>query len=239
MLISICTPVMNRTRDLKHVMPFRIEAARLSPPVELVIVDYNSQDDLTDYMQSVDYTPLIYRKYSGRDTFHMAHAFNLAAMASTGEYIVMLGADAMISRDFIQYMREKIDEGWPWLVNRVHRVMICVKKSEFIAAGGYDERFELYGPEEVELATRLMRRGLQFASIPDRMVQLLYTPNDEKVKNYRIKGTKSSFSRRMRQFYQDNMENRVLVANRGRDWGSWGEWVDTEGTLADDKDIGL
>ena len=46
MLISLCLPCHNRTHDLKRVMPYLLGAANFSPPVEIVVIDYNSQDDL-------------------------------------------------------------------------------------------------------------------------------------------------------------------------------------------------
>ena len=41
---------MNRTYDLKKTLPLTIQAADASPPVEIVVLNYNSKDDLEDYI---------------------------------------------------------------------------------------------------------------------------------------------------------------------------------------------
>ena len=73
MLISICAPCHNRTYDLKKVLPTWIEAANASPPVEMVVLDYNSPDDLQSYMEEMKKVPLaegnslLCPKYTGRN----------------------------------------------------------------------------------------------------------------------------------------------------------------------------
>ena len=49
--ISFCIPCMGRAHDLKKTMPHLIKAAIKSPPVEIVILDYNSKDDLEKYIK--------------------------------------------------------------------------------------------------------------------------------------------------------------------------------------------
>ena len=51
MIISYCIPVHNRTYDLRETLPGIIRAASKSPPVEVVILDYNSQDNLAAYVR--------------------------------------------------------------------------------------------------------------------------------------------------------------------------------------------
>ena len=122
MLISLCIPCRNRTYDLKRTMPYLLEAAKNSPPIEIVVIDYNSKDDLFQYMQSVfrmpkgDETSIIYRKYIGRDYYHMAHARNLSVLASSGEYFVIISADIWLESEFLNLARKIIEENnYNWL----------------------------------------------------------------------------------------------------------------------------
>lgn len=226
MLISLCTPDMGRTHDLRQVMPSRLKAAAKSPPVEIVIVDYNSRDGLEEYVLNELVMPegvkLTYRKYSGRDTWHMAHAFNLAAMASSGEYFWLMGCDVFLAENAVEHVRLLIDMRQDdFMYARAHPGVIVCRKDKFIEAGGYDERFEFYGPEGEELEDRLLRRGLKLGYYSNQMISWLQTERWEKVKNYRIKDHMTNMSRMMRPIYEENRRNGVMVANAGKEWGAW------------------
>ncbi|HEY5549740.1 MAG TPA: glycosyltransferase [Candidatus Saccharimonadales bacterium] len=232
MLISFCIPCMNRTYDLKKTMPYLTAAAKASPPVEVVILDYNSVDDLEDYIKSVkqenpDFI-LTYRKYSGRDTYHMAHARNLSVLAASGEYIVIFSTDLFPYKDFIPTVRRLIAEtGAKWLYTGIlYLGVIVCKKAEFVAAGGYDERFELYGPEDKDLNERLARRGVKSARYPEELIGIFRTTDTEKTKNYRLKMSKREMSGLMRQYYFQNNQDLIKVANQGLEWGSWNKQWD-------------
>lgn len=226
MLLSICTPCMNRTYDLKKCLPSRIAAAAKSPPVEISIVNYNSIDDLDEYMKTVqvpDGVTLTYNKYTGRRrTWHMAHGFNLAILASQGEYFWLMGTDVYLKENAVQTVRGMIEsEGFVWMHPSRYKGIIVCQREEFIAAGGYDERFEFYGPEDREIDLRLTRRGGKLGIYPWQILEIIETPNIEKSRYYRKDGNKTTFSRLMRGYYYENDANNVLVANQGREWGQW------------------
>lgn len=217
-LISLCVPVHNRTFDLKMVMSGWIEAANNSPPVEIAILDYNSPDDLYEYIQSLNNQNIIYRKYSGRSYYHMAHARNLSVLASNGEYISIMSADIYASPNFIVTLREKIATGCIWMYGR-HAALLTIKREEFMAAGGFDERFEFYGPEDKDLNDRLRRRGLVPCWFPN-VFGYNKTFDEEKVKNYRLKLSKNRMAIMMWEIYRENMAKGTLVANP-EGWGKW------------------
>ena len=217
MIISLCIPVHARTYDLKKTMPHLIEAAYNSPPVEIVIVDYNSPDDLADYIEVVP--DVTYVKYTGRDYYHMAHARNLSVKAASGEYIVILSADIYPAIGFLEAAREMIDTGAVWMHSSRYTGVIVCQRQEFIDAGGYDERFEFYGPEDTDLDARLTRRGSQFGLLPSGLLHVIETPNDEKVKNYRLPLSKRQMHQQMRDIYTENNQAQMMVANEGKEWG--------------------
>lgn len=229
MLISLCIPNRNRTYDLKYIMPRLLDAAATSPPVEIVVVDYNSTDDLHQYMMSVMEMPidrsirLVYRKYTGRDYYHMAHARNLSVLAASGEYFVILSADIWIDPEFLPAVRKLIAENqYVWMEGTRYKGVICCRRQEFIAAGGYDERYEFYGPEDRDLALRLYRRGGKTAYLPSQYVHVIQTPDEVKVQGYRLPISKREMSRRMARIYEENNKvNEILVANEGVPWGRW------------------
>ena len=225
-VISLCIPAHARTYDLKKTMPHLIAAVNASPPVEIVILDYNSPDDLEEYIgiikettQLTDGNVISYVKYSGRDYYHTAHAHNLAIRASTGEYIIIFTTDIFLFEDFIKAVREMLDDGYVWMYAKSGTV-VC-QRQELIDAGGYDERFEFYSPMDKDLHARLVRRGGKVGILPRGLMDVIRTPNADKIKNFRLKISKREMSKRMKPIYEENNRDLVLVANQGQEWGQF------------------
>jgi len=226
MIISICIPCMNRAYDLINTLPQTLEAAEASPPVEIAVLDYNSDDGLQEYMdirRLLILKPgnrITYNRYEGRDYYHLAHAWNLAARLSIGEYVVIAGADALFGKEYIATLRGLIAEGAVWIRGRHFKGIVCVQRREFIEAGGYDERFEFYGGEDKELEARLKRRGAPFGLLPDGLVSVLQTSNEDKLSNYRLPLSKREMMERGAAIRAENDAARLTVANRGQAWGT-------------------
>ena len=228
-LISICIPNMNRTDDLRRVMPALIQAANACPPVEVVVLDYNSSDGCGAFCEAIQQAGLFvnggmltYRRYEGRDHYHMAHARNLSVMASHGDYVLISCADIAIGLGFIEEIRERIGEGCVWTHGSERFIgVMCIQREEFIAAGGFDERFEYYGKEDKDLRLRLERRGAQSGAVSDAPLSLIYTPWPEKLTNYAPGVGRRKMHTMSKALYEENIANGVLVANEGKEWGQW------------------
>lgn len=217
---------MNRTEDLKKTMPYRIDAAMRSLPVEFCILDYNSDDGLRDYVDQLAFQlpkkiDLNYYRYTGRDSYHQAHAYNLAIMLGSGEYFCLMGSDTYPIGEYFNYVRRLAESGHIWMEEPRYKGAIACQRDEFVKAGGYDERFEFYGPEDREMAARLTRRGAKKADLPAGCIGNFHTPDDVKVANYRLKKSKKEFSELMHPIYEENMKNQTLTANPN----GWGQWT--------------
>lgn len=218
---------MNRTDDLRKTFPWRVHAAMAHLPVEFVILNYNSGDDLDSFVEyhvrplcAPTGIRLVYKKFTGRETYHQAHAYNLAILASTADYFCLMGADTYPIGDYFGEVRRIFDGGADWVEDKRYKGALAMRKSEFIAAGGFDERFEFYGPEDRDLAHRLELRGVEKVVLPPGMIGNFHTPDEVKMQNYRERLTREESSRRMRQIFEENKRNRVLTANPGG-WGKW------------------
>jgi len=224
-LISYCITCHGRTYDLKQVLPSVIEAARISHPVEIVILDYNSPDDLKEYMNSIMISEnnIKYVKYTGKDYYHMAHAKNLSILSANGEYVVTSCADIFLHIDFFKIIRNIIkDTSALWIHSGLidaYPGVVAFKKEEFIKIGGFDERFEFYGPEDKDLIERFKRCGLRDGIYSCKLLREIRTSKKDKFKNYRIKSRKE-IEKLMRQIHQNNIQNNILIANPDG-WGSW------------------
>jgi len=227
MLISLCTPSMNRKRALKKCLQSRIKAANNSPPVEIVILDYNSTDGLKRYIKNIKKSKpfvegnfLTYQRYTGRNYYHLAHAWNLAAKASKGDYIVIFGTDAFLHEDFFSFIREAIEKHqYEWMsVGRQNGTIVC-KRQVFMDIGGYDENFEYYGSEDKDIIRRLKHGGFKRGVIPGNLRKITYTYNKDKIKNYRGNLTKKEMMVLNADIRHENEKKNILIANQGKEWG--------------------
>jgi GT2 family glycosyltransferase len=226
MLISYTIPCHKREADLVRVLPAVVRAAYMSPPVEIVLVDYaNGLSGLP--LPSVPFLEsgnvLTITRYDGREHYHMAHARNLSIKAATGDYVVISSADIRPNSEFFAVVRERlIETGADWLVPDLCYVGVIVcRRQALIDAGGYDERFEFYGSEDKDLNLRLRRRGL--VSAPYRAcdhLTMFRTTNWDKVKNYRLPITKTEMMQRGSAILRENTAAGILVANEGQEWGA-------------------
>lgn len=229
MLISLCIPIMNRLDDFKETIGSHVSEALASPPVEIVVLDYNSTDGLNDYMKGImgrlmftNESRITHKKYSGRDTYHAAHANNLAMLAGKGDWVVLVPADVFTMYGYVAALRNLIDIGYQWAnTDKKRRSTIAINKDEFIYSGGYDERFECYGPDDVDLIERLERRGLKRGAINDNLLRDIFTSPEKKIANYRLKGSHVELGQALMPFLYDNRSRGQLVGNKGRIWGQW------------------
>ena len=232
MLISLCIPCMNRTHDLEQVMSSLIKAANYSPPVELMILDYSSRDNLAEFsaasgaiLAAEGVSKLSYKKFEGQKYFHMAHARNLAVLASEGDFIITGNCDYFLPLDYFERIRLALaEDSYVWMLQSDHEFvgLIGILRKTFIAAGGFDERFEFYGKEDKDLKRRLERRNEKVKVLSSDGISQIVTPEFIKFHtNYRPGFTKFEMKKMARNIFEENIKNNVLVANEGSEWGQW------------------
>jgi glycosyltransferase involved in cell wall biosynthesis len=226
-LISLCIPCHNRANDLAHTFPSLVRCINNSPPAEIAILDYNSSDDVAglyrEYMNKrlANGNVLSYLRYEGRSYYHMAHAWNLAVKASSGRYVVIMGADAVPEPGYLVEVRKLIALGAKWMRGPHYKGIICVARALFNYVGGFDERMEFYGCEDRDLEARLWRSKAQFSILQEGLVHTIKTPNAAKVAHYRLPLSKEEMSRRNHRVFEENNRNGTIIANEGREWGEW------------------
>lgn len=227
MLVSLCLPVHNRLDDLKVALPKMIEEAATSPPMEIAIVNYASSDKLYLYLYDLVQSPLptgvaiTARRYEGHDYFHMAHARNLSVLASHGEYFIIWSADLTPQPGFFSSVRTVIEHSRPtWFHPKGETEIIICKRLAFWSAGGYDERFEFYGPEGKELHSRLTRRYGKPLVTLNKPFKKITKSDNHRFDNYRLSLGKREMFRIGKAILDENEEKQLLKANP-KGWGSW------------------
>jgi hypothetical protein len=213
MLFSYCVPIRDRAADFKKALPTVLAAARKSPPVEIVVLDYGSSDFLTSYL-SPYYAEIRYSFYDA-PYFHMAHARNLAMTTGRGDYLISTNADTLLDESYFEVVRELVERTGCDVARAGKKIngVIVVRREEFIKAGGFDERFEFYGPEDSDLMARLERRKLHMEFYNPKLIGQIHTPNKVKSRGYRLPISKWEMAKLMHPIFEQNQAEGKLTAN--------------------------
>lgn len=221
MLISYCVPCHKRFEDLALSWPTAKAAAKQSPPVELVLVDYANEALIDgDTWDSQDETPTCTVVYRGRSYYHMAHARNLSICAATGDYVMIGSADFILSPRIFEHIRMVLRKTAAiWLQPARLKGAIVCDRLALVDAGGYDERFEFYGPEDKELAGRLTRRYGAPQTYDADLLSVIPTPDALKIQGYRLPLTKREMHEHGLPVLRESERGSVFEANKGYGWG--------------------
>ena len=96
--ISFCTVCMNRLYHLKQTLPRSIKDNMDYPNVEFVLLDYNSEDGLENWVNTemsdyIDSGVLVYYKTEEPEHFHRSHSRNVMFKLASGDILINLDAD--------------------------------------------------------------------------------------------------------------------------------------------------
>ena len=200
MNVVFCTTCKGRTQHLEKTLPKNMHD---NPNAKFVLVDYGSQDHLQDWLRENQphwEEQLTVYSYIGYHPFKMAHAKNMAhrcAMLEGADVLVNLDADNFTGPGFVSYLDHNMTEFpgsfmWARMIKddegRLPRGIsgrIAVSKHAFLNAGGYDEKFDTWGPDDKDFTARLKRLGYQAREINGRFLQAIMHTDKLRFREYR------------------------------------------------------
>ncbi len=223
---------MGRLDHLAVTLPHNL-AIPNDADVEFVILNYNSQDGLDDYMRTqmqshIDRGLINYYHTTEPESFNISHAKNVAHKVAQGEILVNLDADNFLVDGYLEWMRELFSqrkdiillspatdcEDKPGSCGK-----IAVLREHFHSVNGYDESHEGWGCEDTnfQLRARLHNDiGFQFCS--QTYCRVLDHDDSRRVENYRATDMHKSRERGLQTLSQI-LQGADCVANQGQPWG--------------------
>jgi hypothetical protein len=229
-----CTTCKGRTNHIERTLPKNLKD---NPNATFVLVDYNSQDHLSTYlaekhMEDMIFGRLVVYSYRGQHPFRMAHAKNMAhrcAMLEGADIMVNLDADNFTGPGFADYVAdyfgyEKEIAGndvflWAKMVKdgegRLPKGIsgrIAVSRYAFLNAGGYDEKYETWSPDDKDFTARLRRLGYDPREIDPRFLQAILHTNKLRFREYRHAEETTLCEEA---FHKDIYESTATVVNFG------------------------
>jgi hypothetical protein len=180
-----------------------------------VVLDYNDQDGLADYIQSehrkdLNAGRLIYYRYKDGNGFKMAHAKNMAhrcAMLEGADILVTLDADNYTGPGFVNYVKnqfqadpalsflapdftalpprgQRFNKENPLRLGRGFAGRMAIRAQDFIKAGGYNEIFDTWRGEDIDLIARLGRLGFKKAAMESQFLNAIAHSSKVRFREY-------------------------------------------------------
>lgn len=228
--ISICTTCMNRLHDLMITLPVNLYHNQEYPFVEFVLLDYNSQDGLEDWvrrymMDHIKSGRLVYAKTTEPKHYAMSHSRNVAMKIASGDIVNSVDADNFTGPGFIDLIN-RLAEIQPKKAafvkgKRMMHGRIGFYKKEWLALGGYDEDLYSYGFDDHNLLYRAMANDCKlmwWGHFGKRYSERIRTPHSKKMSNMEHKNRKWC-EEENRRITMEKLERNELVVNQDRHWG--------------------
>jgi hypothetical protein len=231
MKIAFCTTCKGRVQHIERTLPQNIADTASYPDAVFVVLDYNSQDHLQEYLTTVHGEDiaagrLVVYSFPDAAQFHMAHAKNMAhrlGMMEGAQVLVNLDADNYTGPGFAQHIRAELAEDanaflWARMVKdgdgRLPKGIsgrIAVTTAQFLKAGGYDEKFNTWSPDDKDFQHRLRRLGFTPREIAPEYLRAILHNDKLRFREYPHAKTDQTEE----QFHQEIYESDKTIANFG------------------------
>lgn len=226
--ISFCTTCMGRLHYLCQTLPENITTNRVhAPHIEFVLLDYNSNDNLKEWLLSAMRPELesgllsVYRT-DEPPFFQEAHAKNVAHCLSTGEIVCNLDADNFVVPGYIRFVWDELSKQPASIFfgrGRDATGRVTLLRKHFLEMSGYNENMRGYGYTDVDLIHRAHRHlGLKRRQL-GRFNRFISHSHAERVKNTEF-STLAASNHNNRQVMETGLQNAAYIANEGVPWGS-------------------
>jgi len=229
--VSFCITCMGRLHHLRQTLLQNIHDNNDYGDIEFLILDYSSADGLREWL--LDTVPdclesklVTYHRAEGIQRWCAAHAKNSAKKLARGRIVCNLDADNFTGIRFASFLASALGGTQQAFASPSKKGggtdgRLAFRKSEFEMLGGYDERFTFgYGWEDVDLKDRAVAFGFRHVPIPiDYLRAISHSRNDRVA--FCANKRKEETARVHRALSQQSIRSGHLVANVGRNWGSF------------------
>ena len=205
-MVAFCTTCKNRAQHIEITLPENLKNNR-HEDTRFILLNYNSQDHLNEYLAAKHLPdidsgrPVVYH-FPEVGPFRMAHAKNMShrlAMREGCSQLMNMDADNYTAPDFDLAIREAFATEspiflWPNIASVKEKRekggfkglngRIGVTQSAFLKAGGYDERFRTWSPDDKDFDARLRRLGYERVEIPEHHLQVVLHTDKMRFREY-------------------------------------------------------
>lgn len=214
--ISFCTTCRDRAEHLARTLP--TNAALLGEGEELVILDYGSETPIGPLVRESPRPGIESFRLPRTPLYRSSHAKNVAHRCATGDFLVNLDADNLLTADYLSWLRGTVRESGPCLVFTEAwgggGGRIGVSRGVFVTLGGYDERIDGWGYDDNDLVERARGLGCKLVKTPRKLMRFIR--HDDGLRSANPQATRSHGQG----LSEAAIQRGEFVANAGSGWGA-------------------
>lgn len=196
--ISLCIVARNRLHHVVQTLPQNLADNGDYPNLEVVLLDYNSGDGLSDWVRQnlrreMDRGLLRFFSTPHPTHFRASHSRNLAMRLAGGDILCCVDADNYTGRGFARYVADNLvpgrvlvgfrldadgcpapapDQGWGG--------RYALHRQALFDVGGMDEEHVGWGYDDTDLYMRLRAKGYRLESIDPRHLRCIVHDDSER-----------------------------------------------------------
>ena len=171
-------PVVNHRLDIVITCKGRLAHLKQSLPtiahiagVRIILVDYDCPQNSGEWVKA-NFPKVDVLSISDRPYFELAKARNLGAQQLRAPWVMFMDADVLVRPGFAEWMTRKLSPGY-FHINQTQPAelmgtFIC-QSENFRRVGGYDENFQTWGGEDVDIYHRLKEAGVHPRIIEEQL----------------------------------------------------------------------
>lgn len=198
--ISICTVCMNRLTYLRETLPVNIKENMGYPNIEFVLLDYNSQDGLEEWVKEnmseyIESNILKYYKTDKPQYFDLSHSKNMALKLATGDIVCMVDADNYAGPKYAEWINSVFfRNGKNTIMTTIRKTFIplrdqggklCFSRELLHLTRGFDESLVGYGIDDVDLVSRMEKaNGKRYFIDDEKYLRFIGHTMKERLENH-------------------------------------------------------
>ncbi len=190
-MISLVTTYKNRRHHIEQTMPTWLDQD--VDDYEIVLVDYNSEDDVAAYLRTFNTSIIIkHIRCEGIENFELAHARNIGSRYASGEWILFIDIDTSLFTNSMKAMSVYAHHDGLYFAAEDSQVrkeiinggLILVKKECHEELRGFNELMTGWGFEDIDYKKRLESSGVSFSFIDTNLYTCLEHSDAERTQCY-------------------------------------------------------
>jgi glycosyltransferase involved in cell wall biosynthesis len=182
---------MGRLSHLKETLASAVS----QPGCSCVVVDYSCPDHCGDWVEA-NFPQVRVVRVEGKSTYSQSIARNAGARAVEADWICFRDADVVLAPSFAEQVMPLLRPGGYYLGDPLDDVALCgtfvCARSDFVRIGGYDEVYEGWGDEDLDVYDALENFGVERRPFASSLLRHLAHDDATRTRFHEVKETARS-----------------------------------------------
>jgi glycosyltransferase involved in cell wall biosynthesis len=178
--LTAIVPCKGRLEHLKQSLPTLVAQGE---DLDIVVVDYDCPDGTAAWVREA-YPAVRVVKVDDRPIYNRSAARNVGAAEAATDWLAFLDADVLVGETLVAALKSRVQPGFFYIVDPRPPTLwgaLVVSRADFVWVDRYDETFEGWGSEDVDILERLLIIGRREGTFPGELLASI--PHDDSLRH--------------------------------------------------------